>query len=132
METFGKIATNGSRERNRRRRRGMTLVEIMAVLVIIGMVATMIGFAVLPAIKRARIKSTKSDAQTVTAAATMYMSDNEGCPTVEQLVEAKILDKKKKTKDAWGNDFVIECDEDGPVAKSAGPDGQMGTEDDIY
>jgi general secretion pathway protein G len=119
-------------QRNRRRRQGVTLIEVMAVLVIMGLVATMVGIAILPRIKDARIKATRTDAQSIAGAATMYMTDNEGCPTVEQLVEAKILDKNKKTKDAWGNDFLIECDQDGPVAKSAGPDGQMGTEDDIY
>jgi general secretion pathway protein G len=118
--------------RRARRRQGMTLIEIMAVLVIMGLMGTMVGIAILPRIKDARIKATRTDTQSIASAATMYMADNDGCPTVEQLVEAKILDKNKKTKDAWGHDFLIECDQDGPVVKSAGPDGQMGSEDDIY
>ncbi len=123
----------GSRRlRRARRRQGMTLVEIMAVLVIIAMVAGAVGFAVLPTIQKARIKSTRNDAKAITSAAVLYMSDTDGCPTVQDLLEEKILDKNKSTKDAWDNDFSIECDEDGPVAISAGPDKQMGTDDDIY
>jgi prepilin-type N-terminal cleavage/methylation domain-containing protein len=128
----GMRENRGRKQRQARRRRGMTLIEIMAVLVIMGLISTMVGIAILPRIKDARIKATRADAQSIAAAATLYMSDNEGCPTVEQLLEAKILDKNKKTKDAWGHEFLIECDQDGPVAKSSGPDGQMGTEDDIY
>jgi hypothetical protein len=96
------------------------------------MVAGAVGFAVLPTIQKARIKSTRNDAKAISAAAVLYMSDTDGCPTVQDLLDERILDKNKNTKDAWDNDFAIECDEDGPVAISAGPDKQMGTEDDIY
>jgi type II secretory pathway pseudopilin PulG len=110
----------------------MTLVEIMAVLVIIALVAGGVGFAVLPQIQKAKIRSTRNDAKAVTSAAVLYMSDHNECPSVQDLLTDKILDKNKNTKDAWDNEFAIECDEDGPVAKSAGPDKQAGTEDDIY
>jgi general secretion pathway protein G len=122
--------------RNRRRgaRRaveGMTLVEIMAVLIIIGLVATMVGVAVLPQIEKARIKTTKANGLAIRNAAVMFMSENSNCPTMQELIDARILDKKTNTKDEWGNDFSITCDEDGPNVVSAGPDKQMGTEDDI-
>ena len=123
---------SGRRGRRSRRNSGMTLVEIMAVLVIIAMVAGAVGFAVLPTIQKARIKSTRNDAKAITSAAVLYMSDTDGCPTVQDLLTERILDKNKNTKDAWDNDFTIECDEDGPVAISAGPDKAMGTEDDIF
>jgi prepilin-type N-terminal cleavage/methylation domain-containing protein len=121
-----------NRRRDRQRRQGMTLVEIMAVLVIIALVAGGVGFAILPNIERAKIKQTRIDAKAITSAATMYMADYNECPTVQQLLDDKILDKNKSTKDAWDNDFNIECDEDGPLAVSAGPDKQLGTDDDIY
>jgi general secretion pathway protein G len=124
--------SSGKRPGRARRKPGMTLVEIMAVLVIIAMVAGAVGFAVLPTIQKARIKSTRNDAKAITSAAVLYMSDTDGCPTVQDLLDDRILDKNKSTKDAWDNDFTIECDEDGPVAISAGPDKQMGTDDDIY
>ena len=116
----------------RRRQAGMTLIEIMVVMVIMALVATAAGFAIVPQITKAKIKASSGDAKAIAAAAEMYMTENEGCPTVEQLVQEKILDKDKNTKDSWGNEFNIECDEDGATVTSAGPDEQMGSEDDIH
>jgi general secretion pathway protein G len=109
----------------------MTLIEIMVVMVIMALVATAAGFAILPQLKKAKIKQTSGDAKAVASAAELYMSDKDGCPTVQDLISEKILDQKKNTKDAWGHDFSIECDQDGVTVRSAGPDGQMGSEDDI-
>jgi general secretion pathway protein G len=117
--------------RRRKRQAGMTLIEIMVVMVIMALVATAAGFAIVPQITKARIKQSSADAKAVAAGAEMYMTENDGCPTVEQLVAEKILDKDKNVKDAWGNEFTIECDEDGATVRSAGPDEQMGSEDDI-
>lgn len=119
------------RSKKQRATAGMTLVEIMAVLIIIGLVATMVSVAVLPQIQKARVKATRANGQAIRAAAVMYMTENDNCPTVQDLLEARILDKKTNTKDEWDNDFAIECDEEGPSVVSAGPDKQMGTEDDI-
>jgi general secretion pathway protein G len=119
----------------RRRRRiaqeAMTLIEIMIVIVIMAMIATAAGFAILPSLQKARVKQAGSDAKTVRSAVEMYLAENQDCPTVEQLVSSKILDKGKAVKDPWGHDYSIECTEDGPVVRSAGPDGQTGTDDDI-
>jgi general secretion pathway protein G len=121
------------RKRNRRARAqaGMTLIEIMIVMVIMALIAAGAGFAIVPQLTKAKIKSTQQDAKAISAAAEMYMAEEKGCPNVDKLVEMKILNKKNHTKDAWDNDFAIECDEDGPVVRSAGPDGQMGNDDDI-
>jgi general secretion pathway protein G len=120
------------RARKRRARQaGMTLIEIMIVMVIMALIAAGAGFAIVPQLTKAKIKSTQQDAKSIGAAAEMYMAENKDCPTVQKLVDHKILNKKNHTKDAWDNDFTIECDEDGPVVRSAGPDGQMGNDDDI-
>jgi general secretion pathway protein G len=119
------------RARRRRSREGMTLIEIMVVMVIMALVATAAGFAILPQLRKAKIKQTSGDAKAVASAAELYMSDKDSCPTVQELITEKILDQKKNTKDAWGHDFSIECDQDGVTVRSAGPDGQMGSEDDI-
>ena len=91
----------------------MTLIEIMIVMVIMALVATAAGFAIIPQLNKAKVKQTSTDAKAVASAAEMYMAEHDECPTVEQLVSEKILAKDKNTKDAWGNDFSIECDEDG-------------------
>jgi len=110
---------------------GMTLIEVMIVMVIMALVATGAGFMILPQLQKAKIKQTGTDAKTIASAAEMFMAESDECPTVDNLVEEKILNKNLATKDAWGNDYQIECDEDGPQVRSAGPDEQFGTEDDI-
>lgn len=109
----------------------MTLIEIMIVMVIMALVAGGAAFAILPRLKEAKVKQTQQDAKKVASAAEMYLSEHDDCPTVDKLVEEKILSAKSHTKDAWDNAYTIECDEDGATVKSAGPDKQMGSEDDI-
>jgi general secretion pathway protein G len=117
--------------RAKHKQQGMTLIEIMIVMVIMALVAAGAGFAIVPQLQKAKIKSTQQDAKAIAAAAEMYLAENKDCPSVQKLIEHKILNKKNHTKDAWDNEFTIECDEDGAVVKSGGPDGQMGNDDDI-
>lgn len=119
------------RLRKRYAQAGMTLIEIMIVMVIMALIAAGAGFAIVPQLQKAKIKSTQQDAKAIGAAAEMYLAENKDCPTVQKLIDQKILNKKNHTKDAWDNDFTIECDDDGPVVRSGGPDGQMGNDDDI-
>jgi general secretion pathway protein G len=119
------------RTRERKNLEAMTLIEVMVVMVIMALVATAAGFAIVPQITKARVKQTSADAKAVASAAELYLTENDECPDVSKLVSEKILDKNKNTKDAWGNEFTIECNEDGATVKSAGPDEQQGTEDDI-
>jgi general secretion pathway protein G len=123
--------TRSARRLRRQRREGMTLVEIMIVMVIMALVTAAASFAILPRLKDARVKATQQDAKKIASAAEMYLSEHEDCPTVDKLVEAKIMSKKNRTADAWDHPYTIECDEDGAVVRSAGPDGNMGTDDDI-
>jgi len=53
------------------------------------------------------------------------------CPTVRQLIEEKHLDPDTSTLDAWGKPFVLECRSDEIYVTSLGPDGKLGTKDDI-
>lgn len=111
---------------------GMTLVEIMVVVIIMALIATAVGVAVLPKIKEARIKTARSDEATVKAAAEMWIADHSGqCPTVAQLVEDGELDRAKKTTDPWDHEYHIECQTDSVSISSDGPDGQAGNEDDV-
>lgn len=116
-----------------RRRQGMTLVEIMIVVIIMALIATAVGVAVLPQLEKARIKSTRTDAQSIRSAVTMYLADNPGgsCPGIDDLIEDGTLDSSKRTKDAWEHDFQIECDGMNTNVVSSGPDGQFGSEDDV-
>ncbi len=115
----------------RKTREGMTLVEIMIVMAIIALVAAGVGFALIPQFNRAKIKQTTADIQTVRSAAILWLSDNSGCPTTQELVDNRFLDKDARTVDAWGNAFQLECDGEDITVTSGGPDGEMGTEDDL-
>lgn len=106
---------------------GMTLTEVMVVVIIIALISTAVAAAVIPAIARARIQSTETDVRTVRGAAQRWMTENAGCPRFDQLA----LDAGARKLDVWDHPFVIECDETGPVVSSRGPDGELGTGDDI-
>ena len=116
----------------RRAQAGMTLVEIMIVVIIMALIATAVGVAVIPRLQKARETQTKTDAQTISSAAMQYIIENpgEGCPTMQDLTGG-YLSASNRLKDAWDNDFTIECQGDEVTVRSAGPDGNMGTEDDI-
>lgn len=98
--------------RRRRRREGMTLIEIMIVVIIMAMIAAAVGMAVLPALERSRVRQARSDAMTVRSAAEMYLAEDAtaDCPTVADLVEARVLNSAARTTDPWGNEFTITCD----------------------
>ena len=110
----------------------MTLIEIMIVIMILAFIGTGVAVALLPALERAQIDGTKTDAQSLRSAATLYKADNpRECPTVEALVSERYLDATRRTTDAWDTPFQITC-EDGDIAVySAGPDLEFSTEDDI-
>ena len=120
------------RERRRRRsQEGMTLLEIMVVMTIIALMAGAAAFAFIPQLTKAKVRQTSADAKTIASAAELYMSENDECPSVAELISTKTLKQSVNTQDAWGNDFAVECNEDGAMVRSAGPDEQMGTDDDI-
>ena len=121
------------RLRDAQRLEGMTLVEIMIVVIIMALIATAVGVAVLPRLKAARIDATRSDSRTVASGVEMFVADNPGgdCPGMEDLTGGGYINSAARTADAWGTDFSIECEGDDIMVMSAGPDGQMGTEDDI-
>merc|ERR1711916_45107 len=62
---------------------------------------------VMPALQKAKVRQTGTDAKTIASTAEMYMIENGGdCPSVEQLVEARVLSDRGNTRDAWDNDFL--------------------------
>ncbi len=114
--------------------RGMTLVEIMVVIAIIGIVTTAIGFAVVGYMSDARIESAKMQVQKVSdAAAQFYRSVNEAPNSVDDLVGRKYI-KEADKKDPWGNELTLEPYDspDQPVRVcSLGADGKSGGDDDL-
>ena len=129
---FDATTLNHRIRRMRRRRGGMTLVEIMIVVIIMALIATAVAIAVLPQFTKAKEKTALSDVQTIDSAVQLYiLQGGEDCPTVEDLLDDGSLDRGKNTEDPWKNDYLIECDGDNITVTSYGPDEQPGTEDDI-
>ena len=120
------------RRRARRRRQGFTLIEIMVVLVIMGAVASAVGFSVITSLKRSREKDAGTRARTIQSAVVAYLMDHPGaCPTVDDMLKDDILDRTTNAKDPWDHAYLIECEGSVVHVHSSGDDGQAGTEDDI-
>jgi general secretion pathway protein G len=123
-----------AREKTRRRDAGMTMLEIMIVLALIGLVMSAVGVGVFAQFKKGQRKVAQAQVNDVAAKIVQFMADNSECPkTLDDLVAQKYL--PKKTKDPWNRDLIIRCpgtiNTDGVDVVSLGPDGQEGTADDV-
>ena len=122
------------RQAARDAQRGMTLIEIMVVIAIIGLLMGAVAFLVVPRFTKAKEGTAKILVEKVYNAAAEYYTiapPGNGCPTLEDLVREDLI-KEEQIKDQWGNPLEITCT--GDVVESvvsAGKDGQMGSEDDI-
>jgi general secretion pathway protein G len=125
----------GRSVRRRRREAGMTMLEIMIVLALIGLVMSAVGVGVFSQFKKGQRKVAQAMVNDVAAKSVQYMSDNNSdCPKgLDDLVAQKYL--PKKAKDPWGRELILRCpgtvNTDGVDVVSLGPDGQEGTADDV-
>jgi general secretion pathway protein G len=114
---------------------GMTMLEIMIVLALIGLVMSAVGVGVFQSFKKGQRKVAQAQVNDIAAKVVQYMSDNNSeCPKgIDDLVAQKFLPKKQK--DPWGRDYILRCpgqiNTDGSDVVSLGPDGQEGTADDV-
>lgn len=115
------------------KQRGVTLVEVLIVLAIMALIAGSAVFLVFPELAKAKVSTTVLSAQTIKKSVELYKNIDgaDGCPTVDDLVNAKKLEKGK-TSDPWGTPFKIECKEGDEIRViSAGKDKKEGTQDDV-
>jgi len=112
--------------------RGVTLIEILIVLAIIGLIAGGIAMTAIPKFQQAQKETTKQSAQQLRNVAQLWRTTNAGeCPTVDKLKQDKQLEASSKLSDAWDQPFKIFCDDDETTVASSGPDKKEGTTDDI-
>ncbi|HHW95761.1 MAG: type II secretion system protein GspG [Myxococcota bacterium] len=116
--------------------RGMTLLEIMVVIAIIGIVATAVSVGVVGYLNKARVNATKSQIGTISNALQMYALDGDYPNTLTALTEGVGAPlKPKQLKDPWGQDFVYNYPAQDATREfdlcSKGPDRRENTEDDI-
>lgn len=114
--------------------RGLTLVELIVVITIIGVLTAAISVGVMSAKKSADLKLAKTACNTIRDATIQWKAVHSGedCPTIDQLKQEKILDTGFSVKDPWGITFKLACDSDEIMCMSAGPDRKEGTEDDVH
>jgi general secretion pathway protein G len=120
------------KQTQRRRSRGMTLIEIMVVITILGLIAAAVGVAVMPQLARARQDRAALDIKSIQQGLDLYKARKGKYPDtaggLRSLVEAQAL--KDMPKDPWGNDYVYMNEGGKPVILSYGADGQTGGADE--
>ena len=126
-------STANQRTLRRAASRGLTLVELIIVITIIGVLTAAISVGVLAAKKTADVRTTKIACNTARDAVSMWKSNHpsDDCPTIEQLKQEKQLGSDFNVKDPWNNPLKLACDTDEVTCTTAGPDRKEGTDDDI-
>jgi general secretion pathway protein G len=114
----------------RRRNRGMTLIEIMVVITILGLIAAAVGVAVIPQLEQARRDRAALDIKNIQGAMKLYYTKKGKYPDtasgLNALVETQTLESMPK--DPWNNDYVYINEGGKPVIISYGADGTAGGE----
>ena len=124
--------------RSRRAQRGMTLIEIMVVVIIIGLIGTAVAVNVFGNLAEAKVKTAKSDIAKISEAVDTYKVLRGRFPSTEEglglLVQEKLLkpNKEGKVKDPWDREYVYlspgQVHADAYDVKSYGADGAPGGE----
>ncbi|HMK73541.1 MAG TPA: type II secretion system major pseudopilin GspG [Myxococcaceae bacterium] len=110
--------------------RGMTLIEIMVVIVILGLIAAAVTVAVIPRLEEARHDRAALDIKNIEGALKLYYAKKGNYPDtatgLKGLVDLQILEKMPQ--DPWNHDYVYVLERGRPVITSYGRDGAPGGE----
>jgi len=123
--SIGRVAT-------RRASKGMTLIEIMIVIAIIGLIMGVLAFALMGRLDTAKDKTAVNEVTRLSTTAEMFEVEKGKCPKDMAALKAGGY-IKKIMKDPWGTPYELKCPgEHGRIdVSSAGPDQELGNEDDI-
>ncbi len=138
------------RHERRRPMRGFTMIELLLVLVILGVLAVMVVPRFAGRSEQARVTAAKNDLARLVVALDSFEIDNGRYPDSSEGLAALVRRPNNVTnwtgpylqnvqsepKDPWGNPYRYvypsRRNEGGYDLYSIGPDGQEGTDDDIY
>ncbi len=125
--------------------RGMSLVEIMIVIVIMGAVAALVGRNVISQLEKSKVRTTQLQMDSLQTALQDYYLDNGSYPTTEQGIIALVekpniepeptsyspegyLKGKNIPQDSWKKEFIYESDGASYTVISLGKDAKEGGE----
>jgi general secretion pathway protein G len=101
---------------------GFTLIEIMAVVLIIGLLSTIVGVSIFAQVDKGRITATSVQISNLESVLELYRMDSARYPTTEQGLDALVnepddarnyppggyLQKRRVPEDPWGNPYQYE------------------------
>ena len=123
-----------SRVRALLRRQGMTLIEIMIVVVIIGMITAAVGVGVIRVKRDSDLNLARTGLRNLANVAETYQvmhGSSSECPTLAQLGDSKLLRAGSSLDDPWGMPYELSCESGEVNVRSAGPDHERGSPDDL-
>ncbi len=117
-------------QQQRRRQRGMTLIEIMVVITILGLIMAAVGVAVIPKLDEAKQETARLDIANINQALKLYYTKKGKYPDtgtgLRALVDTNNLERIPT--DPWGKEYVYMNEGGKPVIISYGADGTAGGE----
>lgn len=122
-----------------RNAKGMTILEIMIVIAIVGGLMGILGNTVLGQLKKAKIKQAKIQIAEMGKALDMFYTDCGFYPGSDAGLEALVDESaancdnwgpdpyvKKVDRDPWNNDFIYEVEGNSYILRSLGADREEG------
>lgn len=126
---------------NPKKQSGFTLIEIMVVVVIIGILASVVVPRIMDNPDKARTAKAKNDIRALESAMDLYRLDNFTYPSTDEGLDALITSPssspanwkqggyiKKLNNDPWGNDYLYDNEGGNVVIYTYGADGSEGGE----
>lgn len=119
---------------------GFTLIEILVVVIIIGLLATIVSVSVRRHVGTTQVTTTRMNIKAIRGAIGLCEVQVGRLPKdLNELVfegdekwPGPFLEAKEVPKDGWGKDFRFTVPGKRYEVRSAGPDGQFDTEDDLW
>lgn len=133
MTAFSRFRRTIRAENSRAATRGMTLLEIMVTITIIGVVMGAVAVAVIPNLNRAKIDTTKNSIRGgVVPALKLYYTRHGKYPDTGSGMQALVSERmlEQLPRDGWGNDFVYLNEGSKYKIISYGADGAPGGSED--